>query len=219
MLSLTEELMLLALSDEKGTVVFASSQNLPFGLSLTLLLDLIELGCIDIKNDKISINDKGYSKIKFLDNALIYLKLKIAENELKKEFSFQKGIILLSQKYLDFQDSIIENLILKGILKREAKKFLFMIKFSQYPTLDPAPELLTRDNIYKSVLMNIKPNDKLKTLICIMYSCNLLNEVFPKKLRLTAKVKIEEYIKEEKYSKILSKVISDQSIFVASPIS
>lgn len=219
MLSLTEELMLLALNDVKGTVVFASSQNLPYGLGATLLLDLIDLGCLEIHNDKINIIDKDNSKLKFLENAMIFLKIKITKNELKKEFTFKEGIIILSQNYLNFQELIIENLILKGILKREAKKFLFLIKFSQYPTLDPAPELLTRDNIHKSVLMNLKPTDKLLTLICIMYVCNLLDEVFPKKLRKIAKEKIEEYIKEEKYSQILMKVISELSIFIASPIS
>lgn len=219
MLSLTEELMLLALNDEKGTVVFASSQNLPYGLASTLLLDLINSGCLEIKDDKMKIIDKGNSKLKFLESALLLLKLKIAKNEIKKDFSFKEGIIILSQNYLNFQDMIIENLILQGILKREAKKFLFLIKFSQYPTLDPASELLTRDNIHKSVLMNIRPEDKLKTLICIMYVCNLLDEVFPKKLRKIAKEKIEEYLNEEKYSKILKKVISELSIFIVSPIS
>ncbi len=41
-LNLAEELLLLALNEEKGTVVFAASTALPYGLAGALLIELAQ---------------------------------------------------------------------------------------------------------------------------------------------------------------------------------
>jgi len=48
MLNLMEELLLLALDDEKGKIIFSSSSALPYGLRGALLLELALVKKIDV---------------------------------------------------------------------------------------------------------------------------------------------------------------------------
>src|SRR5512136_398316 len=52
-LSLAEELLLLALNDEKGTVSIAASMGLPYGLAGALLIELQEGGLIRIEGKEL----------------------------------------------------------------------------------------------------------------------------------------------------------------------
>lgn len=212
MLTLTEELLLLAIHDDKGTIIFASSANIPYGLGATIILDLVEKKSINLENNKISIINEVKTGVEFLDFSLSIL-IKSG-----KQLNIKEAIIELSHKYLDIQNFVLDNLVTSGILKREFTKFMFMIKFSKYPTLDPAEELKTRDQIYKAVLLGIEPNDRLRALISLIYICHLIDEVFPKRHRETAHKNILEIMESDKISKVVSEIISEISIMTASPI-
>ena len=57
-LSLTEELLLLAVHDEKGSVILSSTALLPYGISASLLLDLKNLEKINFIDDKVVLFDR-----------------------------------------------------------------------------------------------------------------------------------------------------------------
>lgn len=212
MLTITEELMLLAVHDEKGNVIFAATSSIPYGLSCAILLDLQELGKISIDSETMNIeviNDDSI-KIEFLDKAFRQISSK------NKNRTLDFWIRALANEIKDYQNLIYENLVLNGILRREAKKLLFLIKFDRYPTLNPAPELETRDNIHKVVMMGIEPHLKLLNLISLMYACNLINEVFPEGMRQIAKKNIKKLTENEKYSKLVIKIAEEMTTLVVS---
>jgi Golgi phosphoprotein 3 len=217
MLTLTEELLLLAIHDDKGTIIFASSANIPYGLGATIILDLVEKNQIILENNKVIFQNSNKTDIDFLDFSLNILK-SIKTDPNKNELTLKQAILSLSHKYLEIQNLILDNLVITGILKRELSKFMFMIKFSKYPTLDPAEELKTRDQIYKAVLLGIEPNNRLRTLISLIYICHLIDEVFPKRHRETARKNILEIMESDSISKVVSEIISEVSILIASPI-
>lgn len=212
MLTLTEELLLLAIHDEKGTIIFASTGSIPYGLGATLLLDLAEKKAIELIDNQINLIEKPINTPNFLNLAFEILNLR------SQSMSFKDAILELGINYNKIKDEILNNLVLNGILKRQSQKIMFLIKFSKYPTLDPAEELKTRDQIHKAVLMSVKPNDRLHTLICLVEVCNLIEEVFPKNQRAMAKKNIKIMMQDENYSNIVREIVMEVSTMVANSV-
>ncbi len=212
MLTLTEELMLLAVHDEKGNVIFAATSSIPYGIACAMLFDLKALNKISIDDETMDIDiiSDTNTKIEFLDKAFRL----ICSKSKKKSLDF--WIRALAHDIKDYQNLIFENLVLNGILRREAKKLLFIIKFDRYPTLNPAPELESRDNIHKVVMLGISPNEKLLNLISLMYACNLINEVFPDNIRQIAKKNIKKLIEKDKFCKLVLRISEEMTTLVVS---
>lgn len=209
MLTLTEELLLLAIHDEKGTIIFASTGSIPYGLGATLLLDLAEKKAIELIDNQINLIEKPKITPNFLNLAFEIL------NSKSQSMSFKEAILELGNNYSKLKDEILNNLVLNGILQRQSQKIMFLIKFSKYPTLDPAEELKTRDQIHKAVLMSVKPSERLRTLICLVQVCNLIEEIFPKNQREMAKKNIQLMMKEENYSNIVREIVNEVGSMVA----
>ena len=212
MLTLTEELLLLAIHDEKGTIIFASTGSIPYGLGATLILDLAEKKMLTLNENKVILNEKPKVGLQFLLNAFDLLSKK------SNEMTFKEAIISLSSNYNQLKEEILNNLVLNGILQRQSQKLMFLIKFSKYPTLDPAEELKTRDQIHKSVLMNVQPNERLRTLICLVEVCNLMDEVFPKNQKELAKKNIKLMMQEEAYSKVVKEIIMEVNSMITNTV-
>lgn len=209
MLTLSEELMLLAVNDDKGHFILSATSDLPYGIAASILIELQE-------RNKISMDEKGLvniiedskTEVDFLDFALNLIR------RTKKIKDCEFWIRSLALEYKVFKEQIIENLVLKGILQKKAKKFLFLIDFKKYPTLNPAPELETRDKIHKVVLMGIKPDKKIKNLIILLYCCNLVDEVFPKTSRKVAKKFIKSISEDSNLGKLITKISSEMNFVV-----
>lgn len=206
MLTLSEELMLLAVNDDKGHFILSATSDLPYGIAASLIL---ELGYRDIINISekgiISIKNEHKTDIDFLDFAINIIR------RTKKSKDCEFWIRSFALEYKIFKEQIIENLVLKGILKKKAKKFLFLIDFHKYPTLNPAPELETRDKIHKVVLMGVKPDKVIYDLIVLLYCCNLVDEVFPKSLRKSAQKFIKKLTEESKLGKLILKITNEMN--------
>jgi len=214
MLTLSEELMLLAVNDDKGHFILSATSDLPYGIAASLVLELNY-------REIIQINEKGYieliqdtkTDIDFLDFAINLIR------RTKKQKDCEFWIRSFALEYKIFKEQIIENLVLKGILKRKAKKFLFLIDFNKYPTLNPAPELETRDKIHKVVLMGIQPDKKIYDLIVLLYCCNLVDEVFPKSLRKSAQKFIKGITENSTLGKLIKNISSEMNFTVMSSVS
>ncbi len=210
MLSLTEELLLLAVHDEKGSVILSTTALLPYGIASTILLDLMYLNKIEFVDEKLILLSFSPTGIDFLDDMLIIIK-----NE-EKTHKIRWWIRKLSNNYGNVRKMIFNHLVLAGILKRETHNFLFLVDFFRYPTLNPVPELETRDKIHKAVLMGIPPDEKLSALISFMYFCGLVKEVFPAEHRKTAKKNIKMILDNEKMSNYLNDIVTELSVVIAS---
>lgn len=209
-LSITEELLLLAVHDEKGSVILSSTALLPYGISASLLLDLKNLEKINFIDDKVVLFDYTPTGVDYLDEVLVIIK-----NE-NKGHRIRWWIRRLTDKYSTIRDEIFNHLVNVGILKREKVSFLFMVDFFRYPTLNPTPELQTRDKIHKSILFDIEPDFKLLALISLMYFCGLVKEVFPPEHRKKAKKTIKKLLDKSDKFGYLNDIVTELSIVIES---
>lgn len=194
-----EKLMLLSIDDNKGHVIFSLSTTLPYGLAGAILFDLHFAGRIDFVQNKVKLIDKTPVGDEILDTAL---KL-IAEDEKHNEMQF--WVEKLYQKIDNIKKRIINKLVNANILKYEKDKILWFIPVEKYPISNPIPEINIRLQIRGIVLDGEKPIEEDISLMSLIYSCNLVEEIFTK-----AEIRqAEEIIKELVDSESVGQVIRD----------
>lgn len=212
-LTLSEELMLLALNDDDGDVIFSASIAIPFGLAGALLLEMIFRKNIELEDDKIKIGENhNFEKEIYADIAQM-----IKEEPDTKDLKF--WIWKIQNKVADIKDSIVQRLIEKGILTKKEGKMFWLIKYEKYPQMNPIPEIETRLAIRKVVLEGHDPDAKTLALISLVHSCNLVDELFTKDERKQARTIIKRIIENEEVGKSVSKVFADTSIAISGAVS
>ena len=204
MLNLMEELLLLALDDEKGKIISSSSCALPYGLRGALLLELFLAEKIDVVDKKIVVINKNNTGNEVLDNALNII------NTYHKQKTVKFWITKLTSKMKELRKDLLNQLITKGILEQQDKKVLWVIPATRYPTKNPVIENRVRKRIIGIVLHNDKLDERSSMLISLINACELIKEVFPKDNLKDAKKKIKNIIQDEKVGKAITSQISDE---------
>lgn len=203
MLTLPEELMLLALRDDKGSVIFSASTALPYGLTGAVLLELFFMGKITYENKKIRAIDKSQIDDPVLDDALSIMK--VSSKDRNPKYWVQK----INSKVKKLKQRVIDNLVEKQILNREGHKILWFFNINRYPTLDVVPEMEIRNNVRNIVLSQYEVTEREIALLSLMKACSLVNEVFQRSERKLAKKRIKELIENQKMSKDVSSAVVD----------
>lgn len=201
MLTLSEKLLLLALHDEKGSVVFSASMALPYGLAGALLLELYLANKITFVDKKVQVIDATTTNNELLNEALALIdnssKLRGAEYWLSSISSKVKGI----------QQRLANQLVDKGILAEQEQTFLWVIKSTRYPTQDAKPEHDIRQQLKDIVLDGQNATEEDIALLSLVQVCELIAEVFNKDDRKFAQKRIKELSKDEKVSKAISQTV------------
>jgi hypothetical protein len=211
-LTLAEELLLLGLDDQTGEVILSVSTALPFGLAGALLLDLFNSNRIEIRDDKVFVIDSTPTGNNLLDEALNLL----SKSDKPEKVSY--WIKHLNSSIDDMFEKIINELVSKGILKRQEKKILWIIPVERFPTNDPIPEVLSRIGIRRIVLENEEPDNRTVALLSLIKASNLIDELFLKDERRQAANIIDDYIKNEKIGKVVSDINNEVTAIIASSV-
>ena len=203
MLTLPEQLMLLALRDDKGSVIFSASTALPYGLAGAVLLELFFRGKITHENKKIRIVDKNQIDDPIISEALTLMTVSSKEHDPK--YWVQK----INSKVKKLKHRVIDKLVEQQILNREGHKILWFFNVDRYPTLDVVPEMEIRNRIRNIVLNDYKPTEREIALLSLMKACSLMNEIFQRGERKLAKKKIRKLIENQKMSKNVSSAVTE----------
>ena len=204
MLNLMEELLLLAIDDDKGKILSSSSCALPYGLRGALLLELFLAEKIDVVDKKIVVINKNNTGNEVLDNALNII------DTYHKQKTVKFWITKLTSKMKELRKDLLNQLISKGILEQQDKKVLWVIPATRYPTKNPVIENRVRKRIIGIVLHNEKLDERSSMLISLINACELIKEVFPKDNLKDAKKKIKNIIQDEKVGKAITSQVSDE---------
>ena len=203
MLSLSEKLMLLALHDEKGSIVFSASTALPYALAGALLIELLYQKKVAMENGKVIIVDRSQTGNELLDKALDLIsssqKLRSAKYWIQKFNTGIKGL----------KDWVLDRLVAQGILKREDQKILWVFPTKRYPMINAAQEHSIRSRIHQVVIQKVRPNQDDVALLSLVKACDLLNELFPKEERKRAKQRIKEIIEGEEIGRAVSTIVEE----------
>ena len=210
-LLLYHQLLLLALNNQKGSVIMSAQQALPFGLAGAVILELYQQQYIDMQHNIIVKTDKPAPAVPILAQSLEQLFGK------RPEMKIKKSVERLSGSRLKLHRKIQNELVQMGILQVRAKKFIF-IPYKRYPELNPLPELDIRENIKSIVLHNSVLNEKTHALLSLIRACNLVNEIFARENRKNAKKRIKELVKQEPVGQNITKVVQEINAAIAGAV-
>lgn len=186
MLTLAEELYLLALNDEKGTVIGSASLALPYGLAGALVMELLLLDKLKMDGKNLIVTDKKKTGNDLLDEALDSIK---QSNKIR---TCQYWVNKLPSAVKDLKKRILADLVKKRILREEEQRVLWVFPTHRYPTKNGLPERELRERIRNVVLKKKEPDLRTSFIINLMKACGLIPEVFDKDERKMAKQRIGE---------------------------
>lgn len=189
--SLPEELLLLALHDEKGSVIPAAASVLNGALIGAVLMELGLLGRLREEPDGALLADPTPTGNEILDEALTW----IAQADRPRMPSYWVGRLAGIMPRL--KDRLLEQLVARGILERRERRILWIFPSRSFPLADAAAEQQARDRIRAAVLDGQVPDQRTAALIGLIRACNLTDEIFAPHERSRANRRIAELTSEE----------------------
>lgn len=214
-LPLHEEVMLLALRDQKGTID-SKAQFYPQIVAGAIISELLLTGYIEISNDKkqlVEVIKEPLTGNDILDEALNKISEKRKAQSLKYWVTFLPGIRKLKNR-------IAQSLCEKGILDEVEVKILWVFSSIRFPELDSSYEdkLIARlDNAIFGEASEI--DARTATLIALLKESPILSIPFDSKKLKTRKDRIEDISSGFLVSEVAAEVIQTiQSIIILTAV-
>ena len=190
---LYQAVMLLALSEERGTM---NGAYVEYATAAALLSELLMHERIAIETDnknKVSVVDDASTDDALLDEALG--QIKSAQRQRKLQDWVQK----LGQ-LKDLKHKVAQSLADAHIVAAEKEKVLWLFERRVYPELNPEPEQQIREAMRSAVMSDDEVEPRVAILVALANSAKLLPQVFTKQELKQRKKRIEQLEKGEMVS-------------------
>ncbi|PID28198.1 MAG: hypothetical protein CSB55_05935 [Candidatus Cloacimonadota bacterium] len=212
MIRIAEELLLLALDDEKGVLVPMPFMALDFGLSAALLMEMELKGFLRVENEKIIVDDVDTG-----DDLTNGAKNRILKSKTPKSPYFWIKEIALNSS--DLKLRTIKSLIDKKILTTQERKILWIIPQRRYPVINDKEEIEVRTRIRQIIYGGIKPTKHDIVLIGLILACDLVDEIFVRDEKAKAVAKLTELADLDLISSAVIKDVNDLQQIITSAVS
>jgi Golgi phosphoprotein 3 len=203
MQTLAEDLLLLAIDDDRGTVSWSRpTAELKYGLGGALLMDLALQERIESVEKKIIAGDPAPTGDELLDAAMEMIRsVTNPQNAMHwvKKLGDQK----------DLKEQLAHRLVARGILRQEEHTYLWVFREPRYPTVDPEPEAAIRRQIHDVVAGHAESNPRTLLLLSLVNACDLTDGLFTDGERKQAKRRIKELVESEQIGKAVDKAVAE----------
>jgi len=203
-LRFAEEVLLLALDDKTGRLHPLPERALEFALAGAVLAELVSAKRITTDAVKLTVKDASPTGDAVLDAALSFLPRD------EPTMTLQKALARLALKADKFKPLLYANLVQKGILQQQDKKFLWALRERRYPVIDDREEREARTRI-RDIVLNptAMPSPQDVVLIGLMDACDLDGFIFtPEELERSAE-RIKEICTRDSIVSALTKAIGE----------
>jgi len=201
-LFLYEEIMLLALRDEKGTMAAGFPEQVVAGAVLAELLLDNRVAVEDTRRQLVDIIDRGPVGDPVIDECLE--KMATAKRRASLKAWVQK---LAHIKQL--RHKVARQLCDRGILRAEEDKVLLLFKRRIYPEIDPKPEREILRRLRKAIFTDQRHLDpRTVVLVSLASGADLLRQAFGRKELKPRKKRIEQITNGDVTGKATKEVIA-----------
>ncbi len=209
MLTLPEQLLLLALHDQKGTILSSASISIEYGLAGAVLTELALREKVEIRDKKLVLVDASSTGDDVLDQAISHIK------NSAKQRKADHWLNKLSGKKINIKASMLEGLVKKGILKLEEHKILWIFDSPHYPTKDASEEKAIKEQLRRLVLYRDALETRTAVLMGLVNACGLTAEIFTKDERKAARKRIKEIMENEQIARAVADTVAGVQAAVA----
>ena len=190
-LHLQEEILLLALQDDEGTVESQVTRSYAYALGGGILVELLLAGRIGVSpDDKATVNAVDIAPLgeAVLDDWLSQV------YAAKGQKTLGNWVVKLGQTK-KLTDRVAEGLCSRGILKMEKDKALLVLRRKKYPERDPGPERRMIDRLAEAIFSEGEGvGVRTAILVALAHGAGLLEIPFPNEDLESRKERIERII-------------------------
>ncbi|HEU4868849.1 MAG TPA: GPP34 family phosphoprotein [Actinomycetota bacterium] len=198
MTSLSAEILLLALDDEKGNVRMGVSSTLDTALAGAQLLDLALAKRITIEDKRVIPRDGPPLDDPALDSALRRI---LEQNEHKKA---EKIIPKLTK---GLRKRLLAQLVDNGIVREDERKVLGFSR-NRYPEMNPAVEDELRRRLRDVILLERTPDERTAALAAVIQAADLESLIMNREERKASKQRLKALAEREALSPAIRHAIA-----------
>jgi Golgi phosphoprotein 3 len=185
-LTLAEQVLLLALDDETGKLRPLPDRALDYALAGAVLADLTRVNRIQVLRDQIEILDRTPVESEPEDFGLLDL-------QQADVTSLRGALSYLAGDAHGLRQRLVEQLVSKGVLRKENQEILWVFHISRYPLADPTSENAVKQRIRNRIRMEDIPlTEKDRVLIALVHICQMENLLLSTSEQETYRERIEE---------------------------
>ncbi len=203
MLTFMEEIVLLALDDKSGKFFDLPPLALDQALAGAALLELAFQSRIDTDLTHLTLVSEQPTGDKMLDPLLA----QIVSATDKKDAKYWVGVFSADGEKL--REAALAKLVMRGVLKKEEKKILWVIPGRRYPMVNDKEEREVRKRIEAVIVGGEVPNPRDVVLISLASACQLLLTVFSDTELLKYSARVAEVSKMDLIGRAVSKSVAE----------
>ncbi len=197
-----EEIMLLTLRDEEGTIATGYSEYLIAGAILAELLFDRHISVGDTWKQLVDVQSKKPTGDPIIDECLKRIAAGKRRGSLETWVSRLAGTKNLRHK-------VARQLCDRGILRADEDKVLLIFTKRVYPEIDPLPEKRIIDQLKTAIFTDRNPLDpRTVVLISLANGGDLLNQIFGRKDVKARKKRVEQIVNGELAGKATKEMIA-----------
>jgi hypothetical protein len=202
-LTLAEELLLVALDDEKGADTASWGSGVEAGLAGALLLELAAAGCLTHEDGKLVPAGGGAPA-----DALAAETLEaIRADDKRRDAKAWIGRIPKALKPL--RARVAERLVERGVLEEQRRRRLGLFETTRYPERDPEPERRLRAALSDVLVTGREPTPHEAMLIALLNAYDLVKRVVPRDARRAAGKRAKQIAEGDVIGEAVAKTVRD----------
>ncbi len=203
MLTFAEEILLLALDEETGTIVDLPNYQTNATLVAAVLMDLALQNRIDTDLQNLQVISQEPTQNPILDKILNLLPVP------GQTQSIRTLLDRLSEQGEDIRELALHQLIEKRILKQEDRRLLWVFKTRRYPMIDNREIKEVEGRLHELVTGDDLPDPRDVVLISLVNICGLFDQILSPREWRRSQARITQLSKMDLIGQQLSKSIQE----------
>ncbi|MGD0707359.1 MAG: GPP34 family phosphoprotein [Anaerolineaceae bacterium] len=204
MLTLAEELFLLSLREKKKNIGFSSTFALTYSLAGALMAELALAKKVTVNSEKKAIALDTSP----VDDPCAQEMLEAIQNSPRpKKMSHWIDVFGSHSKKL--QNSLMDALVAKGVVKEEKKRYLWVIPYKEYSQLNASAKFSSKEHLRRIVLGGEEADEHSVALLSLLYSAGLLEHIFTEDEVKASIKQVKEIVKNEAIGQTVIELLND----------
>lgn len=209
-LSLTEELVLVALDDESGHLMTLLPFSLETAMAAALLMDLTLAGRIDTDADHLFVLSSAPTGHPILDELLTTI-----VNE-PHPLSSAQWLRRLAVPGPELRDRVLEQLVQRGVLKSVEKRWLWVFTTRAYPPTSGLEEREVKSRVMTLLNNDEIPNARDAMLIGLLRATGIMERLLSESEHHRLRARIDQISELEEVSRTLTREVAGLYALLAS---
>ncbi len=172
-LTIAEEITLLRLHDNDGSLLRIPDWSARYSMSGALLMELAEAGRIDSDLKKLYIVSTEPIGHPLVDDVL----QSIASDPTQRDIRY--WIELITDQADEIHEDAINGLVEKGVVERQDTKLLWVFKARKYPIIDGAADQEVKIRLFDVLMSNSIPSPRDVIVINLAVASGILDALVP----------------------------------------